>query len=443
MAELTIDQKRALATARARQRLTAEEPRNVEYGTLWPIRHDSEGSHFDSDAGLMGAAKRLVNLPGQAMRGEVDPMSDEGIDRAIEASMFMTPGSVATRAGVGIMGAPITKKATVAAPTAKALTDAADAGFDAMRNTGAKYSSNAVKQMANGVRANLEEKGILQELAPQSYAILKKLQAPPKDSIATIQGLAAARMALRNARKNFNNPTDQLAAGHILNGLDEFLNAAGQGSTLAGPVAAQKAARLLKESNANYAAAKRSSQLTGVDRAADLRAHAANSGQNTGNAIRSRIASVLLDPKKAAGYSPKELKALEGVVKGSRAANTTRRFGNILGGGGGLGSMVSGGAGSIPGFMLGSPELSLAGAFATPIAGHALKSTSNKLTRGALRQADDLVRMRSPVAAAQQAAAPVVQTNPALRQALVKALMLQQQRMQGQSMGDLNQEVVY
>lgn len=302
MAELSVEQKKAIALAKARQRLQQGTGYPVKYGTLWPTRRDGPGLaglHFDPSAGILGAAKRAITLPGEVMRGEVDPMSEEGLDRALETAAFMNPVSTATRAGVGFAGAPVTKRLAAKTPSAQALHETATAGFDNMRKTGAEYPGEAVGQFARGLRATLEKDGILDELAPQSFAILKKLEKPPEGSVATIQGMAAARRALKNARQNFNNPTDQEAARRILSGLDSFIETASSRSAVAGPAAAQReAARLLRESNANYAAAKRSSRLTGVEAAAGLRASAANSGQNTGNAIRQRIASVLLSPKK-------------------------------------------------------------------------------------------------------------------------------------------------
>lgn len=439
MAELTLEQKRAIANARARQRLQqqqaiAQPDTAVEYKRILPFREDAEGWHFDSNAGILGAAKRAVMLPGQVYRGDVDPMSDEGIDRAIEASFLMTPGSAATRAGVGFMGAPITKRARVAPPSAQTLDAAGRAGFKAMRKTGAEYPSAAVRNMANRVRAELETDGILEELAPKAFKTLKKLESPPPNSVSTITNLASARQALRNAGKDFNNTIEQKAARRILSGIDGLIEAGGTGSSVARFPARGEAARLLKEANANYGAAKRSSRLTGVERAADIRAAAANSGQNTGNAIRQRVASVLLSPKQIAGYSPAEVKALEGVVQGSLAANSTRRLGNMMGGGGGIASLLSGTAGSVPGLVFRDPSLTALGAAGVPAAGFMLKGASNALTRQALKEADQLVRSRSALHQRMLRTAPIQQYTPGSREALIRALLLQQAQQQASTL---------
>lgn len=54
-------------------------------GSLLPFSVYEDGSkHFDSDAGIFGAVKRSFMLPGEVMKGDVDPLSDEGLGRSLE-----------------------------------------------------------------------------------------------------------------------------------------------------------------------------------------------------------------------------------------------------------------------------------------------------------------------------------------------------------------------
>lgn len=60
--------------------------------SILPFSKNANGRvSFDSNAGLLGAAKRAFMLPGEVMEGKVDPMSEEGIGRAFEFSSFATP----------------------------------------------------------------------------------------------------------------------------------------------------------------------------------------------------------------------------------------------------------------------------------------------------------------------------------------------------------------
>ncbi len=91
---------------------TTPEPEVVEQGMLLPISKDADGNtHFDSDAGLLGALKRSFMLPGEVMSGKVDPTSPEGIERAFEFVGTVSPAGAAQRA----VGGSVRQAARVAA----------------------------------------------------------------------------------------------------------------------------------------------------------------------------------------------------------------------------------------------------------------------------------------------------------------------------------------
>jgi hypothetical protein len=397
-------------------------------GAILPFSVDAQGNKsFDSDAGLLGSLKRSFMLPGDVYAGKVDPMSEEGIGRALEfATTFASP-SPAIRAGDrAIPGTSLAmRRGKVEPPSAEALKEAARVGYDQVRDAGVDYSAKSVQTLARAAQSELEKDGILKELAPKSFSILDKLSNAPEGAVAPISGIEAARRAFGNAAKDFANPTEQLAAKRVMERLDQFVMDPDASSVVAG--AAGEAGSVLKAARGNYAAAKRSGSLTGVQEAAELRAAAANSGQNVGNSVRSRIASLLLKPKEAAGFTEAEIGQLNKVARGSRTANTTRVIGNLLGGGGGLGAGFTAAAGAGAGAMTGSPAATVAGA-ALPLAGAASKQISNILTERALAVADKMTRSRSPLYAKMQDEAPMEVISPEMRAALVKALLLQKQQ---------------
>jgi len=64
---------------------TPEPLKKTYEGSILPFSTFADGSrHFDSDAGIMGAVKRAIMLPGEAMEGKVDPLSEEGLGRSLE-----------------------------------------------------------------------------------------------------------------------------------------------------------------------------------------------------------------------------------------------------------------------------------------------------------------------------------------------------------------------
>jgi hypothetical protein len=405
-------------------------PKKPWSGSILPMSEDDKGNlRFDSNAGIVGGFKRALMLPGQVARGEVDPTSPEGINRAAEMATVVAPVNPAVRAGGNFVGSTRmtgTQPAKPPAPSREALFAASDDAYERARNMGVDYSSDAVRNMAAGLRQALERDGILEELAPKSFAVLKKLEQPPQGSVAPLSGIEAARRAFRNAGKDFNNPTDQLAADRLIRGIDEFTQGDVPGSVVAGPAAAAR--ETLGQARGNYAAASRSDRLTGdegrtVQRSAELRTAAANTGLNLDNTIRARVADLLLDPKRTAGFSDAEKAALERVAVGTGPRNAIRDFGNTFGGGGGI-------AGPVIGLMAGGQAAGVSGAAAgaavglgLPIAGRAARVTANRLTTRDLVRADEMVRQRSPLYESIKAGTPDDVISPAQRDILIRLLM--------------------
>jgi hypothetical protein len=421
--------RRELARRELARRRGGDQPaaQPKQMGTILPISRDESGVKFDSDAGILGMLKSALTLPRDVMQGKVDPMSDEAIGRSFEMATIGSPVNPAVRAGQGVLPAvkPKMVKSKPKVPTADDLLKAGGADFDRMRASGVDYASDAVKTMAEALKRKLESDGFDPEVATKTHKILNKLASPPEGSVASIKGLHSARKTFRKVAQNFNDPTDQSAASQVISGLDDFIGSPGRGGVVAG--SADEAAQALKSGNANYAAGKRSDLLTGIERDAGIRAQAANSGQNSGNAIRSRVASALLQPKRIAGYNAAEQAALEGIVKGSKAANATRYAGNLLGGGGGMGQMLTMAAGGATGAAVGGPGGASAGVMLPLAVGAGSKQLSNFLTKKALRSADEMVRMRSPLYERMLAEAPNVPISAERRAALIRALLASQQ----------------
>ena len=390
--------------------------------SILPVSEDAQGNpHFDSNAGLLGAIKSAFTLPGDVYAGRVDPNSDEGIARAMGLAGLAGPTNTfgSTIAGGVRMAAP-----KVAAPSAEALKSASKSGYEAVKGMGVDYASGAVSNLSSSLRRDLENDGIIRELAPKTHAVLDKLGNAPPDSVAPLSSLEAARRTFGHAAKDFANPTEQLAAKRAQEGLEGFIGAPPNGAVTGGQEASAKsAATTLGAARENYAAAKRSERLSGISDQADLNAAVSHSGQNLDNALRQRVRSILNSPKQRAGFADEELAALEEVARGTPSRNALRVIGNLAGGGGGLGAVVAGATSGAAGNAVGGP---IAGALAgagVPAAGFAAKKLAGALTSKALSRADEMVRQRSPLYADMLKAAQPVRVEPTKNVALVRALM--------------------
>lgn len=398
-------------------------------GSFLPISRDAQGNvGFDSNAGILGAIKRAVTLPGDVATGQVDPMSDEALKRTVDLAGIASPVNPMLRSGdLALPGVRTSLgRAEIAPPTAQELKAAAGKSYDDARDLGVEYRSSSIRDTARALKTELETDGIFAEHAPKTFSTLGKLTDPPPDSVIPLVGVEGARRAFNTATKDFANPTEQKAGSMARDRLAQFVQGADEKSVVAGP--ASTASKMYREADANYAAGSRSDRLQGLDYAADLRSSAANSGQNYGNALRSRIASVLTDKKKRAGFNSDEIASLEGIVRGDAKADTARGVGNLLGGGGGLGAGFTGAVGG--GFTAaatGDPLMVALGASIPPTIGYATKKVANALSEREFARIDEMTRRRSPLYEQMQADAPLMAGDTASRAAVIRALLLSEQ----------------
>lgn len=389
-----------------------DQPPITHRGQLLPVDTDQSGGlHFDLGSGVTGAIADALSLPHDVYTGQQNVDDPSTIGRA--ANFAMMAGPIGDVGGGGLIGTTRAATGAETVPTTGDLYAAADAGYKQARNLGVVYNSQSVAKAIGAAQTAMEGDGLIAENAPQTFAVLAKLQSPPAGSTAPFTGLEAARQALNHIRQDNAGKTDGLAAGRAINALDDFFANPDPSSVVAGP--ASQVASVAKSARANYAAASRSADLEGKSDYANLRADAANSGLNTDNAIRQRVA-VLFDPQhpeRLRGYTPDQVAALKQVVQGTATRNTLRWVGNFLGGGGGLGAGLVGAGGAAMGFGLGGMEGGTVGAATGPVLGASAKLMANHLTGKALDNVAQSVRAGSPLAADLLSNPPRLPTSPA------------------------------
>jgi len=420
----------------------------VERSTILPFSKATATGEtfFDPEAGLFGAVKRGVMTPGDVAMGKLDPNSPEGARRMAEFATVASPVSAGAARGVSMIpGISKTMRPIVPrAPTAEALGQAADVGYETVRKMGVDYSAQAVKGLADDIEQRLIRDGRLEEQAKGTYGLLRKLQrvpVSPEDgtTLTTLDQMVSARRALQNIAGDYTNPQDQAAAGIAIKSLDEFLEAANPESVVAGPATA--AAKELERARGNVAAEFRSKRITkpeegtaitGAEQRAEINAAVANSGMNLGNQLRQQIRRIVTDPKQARGYSKEEIKLMTEIASGRLGINVMRRLGNFLGGGGGLTAQTAGLGTAAIGLQLGGP-LGLMAGIIPPAIGAGARATSNAMTKRQIRLLDELIRRRSPLyqeALRNAPLRPQYRLNPAANAAVQRGLMFMRPREQ-------------
>lgn len=324
--------------------------------------------------------------------------ASEAAGEATKGTEYEGPARLAAALGGGVVaGKALSPSKKPSIPTAEELRDAADQGYNVARNSGLEIKPSSVSRMATEIKTELNGPDIAvnAKLAPKTFAILDELQNPPSGSVATVSNFETARRALGHAAKDFQNPTEQLAASKAISRLDEHLANLHPSDALAGD--ATKVAAVLSDARGNYAAAKRAEQVSDALEKADLTAAAANSGQNVANRTRQTLRQILTSDKQSRGFSDAELEQVERTVRGTGTGNTARRIANLLGAGGGLGQLVASSIGAAGGSVLG-PAGAAVGAGTPVVMGAVAKGIHNASTARQARILDEMIRARSPLA---------------------------------------------
>lgn len=259
------------------------------------------------------------------------------------------------------------KVAPRGAPSTEALFEAADEGYAAARASKFQMAPEATANLKAGIQTELTDAGYRDFLTPKTFRAINEFKVDGPSNVADVE---AVRRALNIAAKD---PAEKDAARRAIAAIDTKMGA---------EVPELAAAR------GNYAAGSRAEALEEATEKAQRQAGSANSGQNIDNATRQQFKAILNSPAKRRGYSANELAQMEVIVQGSKAGDAARFAGNLLGGGGGLGSVVTAGAGGL--------AVGPAGVLA-PIFGYGFKKLGNALTQGQVAKLDEMVRARSPL----------------------------------------------
>lgn len=366
------------------------------------------------------------------------------------------PGNVAQGAAIGGAGGaitgPFTPRASVTprpnatVPTQQELRDIAGQQYRAGRtNPGdVHYSSGGLGDEVNRIRTELYEDGFNEVTSPATFRGLGNVDRAQRQASRMGGEATFTPGNIESIRKSVGRAADRedIAAATIAKErLDAFTANPSAGALSSGsPGAARATNEMFETARSNAAAQIRSRTLRDTEREVDLRSATRNSGLNFENNMRSAIAKILISEGR--GFSAAEREALEQLARRTDIWNNVRSASNFLGGGGGLGALVTGGAGAgVGGYYSGGDPSSVLMATVAPIvAGRALRGASNRSMRRAVNEMDEIIRSRSPEFARRQAQTPGTTQGPgmnvgalAARNAIIEHLIRLEQQQQPDS----------
>jgi len=383
-------------------------PKEEYRGTMLPFTRDTDGNvrFTPLTAGPIGGVVEAAALPGRVASGEikVDPSNPTFMGSVLNTALTFNPANPMIRSGDrAFPGTAMSPKNPLAArtPPGGELIERGGAQHKAFRELPIEYNPEHFGVLATQMEQKLVEHGVFPEDAPGLYATVNRLRnfRPPADDPSAVIKVGPAN--LMSIRDNITNKFSSAAenrkgVGAALELFDNFMEKPPEGAVLAGP--AEFGAKIYGEGRANMAAGYRDADLAEIQRASGLRAGSANSGLNLDNTLRGKITSAVLNAKKMMGFTPTEEALLEKVPEGSFKTNTQRKFGNLLGGGGGIGSHAVGWSAAGLADYMGLPAwLSTPIGFGVPAIGEALKRGAGRSTNEAINDIRTITRQRSPV----------------------------------------------
>lgn len=375
--------------------LAAERDRLAQYQKASPIASTAAevAGSLAMPLGKAGAVK--TGLAQGALFGAGNSEGDVA-QRAADAGV----GSVVSGAIGGVIskaGRLIGGKAPSATPSIQELKEVATKGYQSEAVKGLEIHPKAAADIATSIRLKLDDQGFDDVVASKAHAILKKLEAVPDDGTVTGQNLHSFQKTLGKAAGSVD-PQEKAAASIALSEFNKRLEAVDPSFVIKG--SADDFSRTMKEANANYNAASQSGKIDKKTVDAEIRAGAANSGMNTGNTIRQRMADVAIRPAERRGLLPEEVETAKRIAMGSRTENALRKGGNMLGGGGGSAALVSGAIGmGAAGAYTQDPGSAFTG-LALPALGLAMRGMGNRMTTKQAQKLSDAIRNRAPLSSA-------------------------------------------
>ena len=352
-----------------------------------------------------GASGAGISAADAIARGE-DPTTAAGIGGGIGAAVPVI-GAAAGRIGR-------TARGYMGAPNADDLGQAVDAGYTALRASGAEYNPTAINRGIAGIKASQD---IDEELTPKVWRLLNRTQGettpPQAGAMSALTGVQPAarpgqsfdeldtlRKQLGKVARDYTNPTESLAARQAIRGIDDIIG--DPANIMRGN--AQHVAALAAETRANAAAEFRVRAMDALRQRVEDRAASAHSGLNVENTYRQELRSFIrpnnkgVSPASKEGFTPQEIARIRQALRTSSFPNMLRLVSNALGGGGGI---ATGGLG-LTALATGDPRF--AAAAGVGLGGRAL---SNAMMRNRGAMLNRMTAARSPLATQMGVGGPV------------------------------------
>lgn len=274
------------------------------------------------------------------------------------------------------------KKAVVeAAPDIEQLKDASRAVYKEIDESGVTLKEEAFTGLNNDIKAIAKAEGLDADITPKSSSVLKRLESEVGMD-KTLTEIDTLRKVAQNAASDLANPADARIGHIIVDKIDTFLDELP-------PSALKKGADKASDVGPKYRVAR---ELWGRAKRSELINEAFEQAKNQAsgfeNGIVVQFRRILNNKKKAKFFKPKEIEAMQKVVRGTTSSNLAKLVGKLGFSEGHATNIIGGSIGIGAGATFGGAP----GAIAVPLIGQVSRKLAQRLTRGKGEFADIVVR---------------------------------------------------
>lgn len=278
---------------------------------------------------------------------------------------------------------------TEVAPTTQDLRTLADLAFNKADKAGVIIHPQAFDELKQDVTHSLGEFGYDPALQPGIKPVLDRLDSAAANDVGTtLKGLMNIRRVAGHAASDVTNPSQQAAASHIIDHIDNFIQDLPErpGALIGGDAGA--AATATRQAMELWSRMRKSETIDRAMENARIKA-GRNDVPNIDRAMRAEISSILLNPRRSRGFTNYEKELMAKVAMGAPVQNFLRKVGKFSPESGFIpaawGMMSASRAAFGDPFGLAEVAPSVAGLVARPIA--------NAMTEGNIARLQNAIRL--------------------------------------------------
>lgn len=336
--------------------------------------------------------------------GAMEAASAVGSGVAGQTSQEIAPGNqvadtiASMLGGLSPVAASRAARPSPKAPTLEELQAQSNAGYDAVRDSGATLSPQSADALAGGIEGTFGTRPATRRMNPKAAVAAEELAGDMRQRPPTISEVDEARQWIGNNVAGSNEAGERRLGMMMKDAIDSHLDQLQPGDitgtnrpgeVVDALIGAREKARRVHKSQLFEA------EDTGLVAKGLRRAATTGTGGNEVNAIRQNVRRVLENPKLRRGYSETELQAMRDIADGTPTQNALRLLGRLAPTAGGL-PLITGVGFASSGGALGGPFGAVAG-MAPSVIGQGAKHLGERSTRKKIAELGELIRNGKPL----------------------------------------------